>query len=544
MSAKWPIRTKLWAGFSLLFVIVVSLFCSGAYGVYSYRGLVKGLSARSTELPLADQLSRHVADLRITLSKVRERISQTSDDDSSLAINTAKLPVDRQLLRVEFWSHFDFVKDSIDSYRRQLDANRRRSNSRIADDRHERETLTKIDGIVFQMKTAETRKDWLLGTVQLADLSELADQLQQLASKLPSHMHERLHALASENRAQYRTAIVVAWITFASALVMLGLCIWMFYRWIYKPLGVLVHGSREVAKGRFEHRIRLDGDDEMTELARAMNAMTDQFCKIRDDLDNQVRERTQQVVRSEQLASAGFLAAGVAHEINNPLASIAICGESLESRLDEVLSDDSETTAERDIVKNYVRMIQQEAFRCKQITEQLLDFSRMGDSERRHTDLRELVSGVIDMVRHVGKYHDKQIELADGEPVIAEVNTQEMKQVVLNLIANGLDSVKSGGLVRVDVRRGDGLVEMIVEDNGCGMTEEVKQHIFKPFFTRSRGGHGTGLGLSISHRIIEEHDGNIAAISEGTGRGSRFVVTLPLAKTLEGQELHHRHKAA
>ena len=545
MPARWPIRTKLWVGLGLLLIIVVTLFGSASYGLYAYRGLVKGLSARSTELPLADKISQHVADLRIALSTVRERMSLLAGGEPHLASTSADLGPDRQLLREKFRDQFGFVRGDLDDYRRQLDANRLRSEGRIADDRRERETLAEIEGIVRQMMEVESRKEWLLGQVQLQDLGELAEQLQSLASKLPSHMHERLHALASENRAQYRTAIVMAWVTLAAALIMLALFVRMFYRWIAKPLGVLVRGSREVASGEFEHRIQLKGNDEMTELAVAMNDMTGRFCEIRDDLDHKVHERTKQVVRSEQLASVGFLAAGVAHEINNPLASIAICSESLESRLADVLPDSAEVAAECEIVQHYVRMIQQEAFRCKKITERLLDFSRMGDSERRHADFRELVSGVIDMVRHLGKYNDKQIELVGGVPVIAEINVQEMKQVVLNLITNGLDSVDAGGVVRVDVRRSpEKSVELVVEDNGCGMNDEVKEHIFEPFFTRNRGGQGTGLGLSISYRIVDEHDGRIDVVSDGPGKGSRFVVSLPLAAIHEQQEPSHRHQAA
>jgi signal transduction histidine kinase len=173
-------------------------------------------------------------------------------------------------------------------------------------------------------------------------------------------------------------------------------------------------------------------------------------------------------------------------------------------------------------------MIQKEAFRCKQITEKLLDFSRMGDSERHHTDLRELASGIIEMLQHLGKYQNKHVVLAGGEPVIAEVCPPELKQVVLNLITNGLDSVESGGTVTVSVRPRGGEAQIVVEDNGCGMTEDVIQHLFEPFFTRRRGGQGTGLGLSISYRIVEEHNGQIAAFSAGVGRGSKFTVTLPL----------------
>jgi signal transduction histidine kinase len=267
----------------------------------------------------------------------------------------------------------------------------------------------------------------------------------------------------------------------------------------------------------------------MRELAEAMNAMTARFQEIRDDLDRQVRERTKQVVRSEQLASVGFLAAGVAHEINNPLASISICSESLESRLAALLQDDNEAhAAEREVVNNYLQMIQKEAFRCKQITEKLLDFSRTGDPERHLTDLRELVGGVIEMIGHIGSYRDKHVELADGEPVLAELCPQEFKQVVLNLITNGLDSLDTDGCVTVSITSRGSDAVIVVRDNGCGMTEEVIRHLFEPFFTRRRNGQGTGLGLSISYRIIEEHHGQIVAESEGGGRGSQFTVMLPI----------------
>ena len=118
----------------------------------------------------------------------------------------------------------------------------------------------------------------------------------------------------------------------------------LFYRWIFRPLEVLIRGSRKVAGGDFNYHVRLQTHDEMSELAGAMNDMTLRFRTIRDDLDRQVQQRTKQVVRNEQLASVGFLAAGVAHEINNPLASIAMCAESLEGRVRELLADGAGAT--------------------------------------------------------------------------------------------------------------------------------------------------------------------------------------------------------
>jgi signal transduction histidine kinase len=255
------------------------------------------------------------------------------------------------------------------------------------------------------------------------------------------------------------------------------------------------------------------------------------------------------VVRSEQLASVGFLAAGVAHEINNPLASIAMCAESLESRLSELAPAESE---QAEVVGRYLRMIQSEAFRCKGITEKLLDFSRVGEVVHQSADLRELVQTVIEMVRHLGKYQDRHIEFPDGQPVIAQINVQEIKQVVLNLVTNALDSVDADGKLTIALRRNGRFAEMTFTDNGCGMSDEVLKHLFEPFFTRKRGGQGTGLGLSIVYRIVSDHGGQIEATSAGLGHGSQFVVTLPLAEagrkevksTIVNKENSHRYQAA
>jgi signal transduction histidine kinase len=246
------------------------------------------------------------------------------------------------------------------------------------------------------------------------------------------------------------------------------------------------------------------------------------------------------VVRSEQMASVGFLAAGVAHEINNPLAAIAMSAESLERRIRDFQFASGE---QQDLVQRYLAMIQSEAFRCKEITEKLLDFSRTGEVQRRRTELRELVQGVIDMASHLDRYRGKTVVLQEGAPVLAVVNAQEIKQVTLNLIANALDSLDEGGRLTVSVEQVREQVRLVFTDTGCGMTPEVLEHLFEPFFTRRKGGQGTGLGLSITYRIIQEHQGQIEATSAGPGQGSRFVVTLPLGLS-EKEPSHRYHQAA
>jgi signal transduction histidine kinase len=281
-----------------------------------------------------------------------------------------------------------------------------------------------------------------------------------------------------------------------------------------------------VAAGDFAFRITLDTRDEMAELADAFNDMTERFQEIRDDLDRQVQERTREVIRSEQLASVGFLAAGVAHEINNPLASIAMCAESLESRIDAAPLPE----ADAEVARRYLALIQSEAFRCKGITEKLLDFSRLGEVRRQATALAALVTDVADMLRHVGRFAGRSIVIDEGPDVLVMVNPQEIKQVVLNLLVNALDSIEETGSVRVTAKRSGGEAMLTFSDDGCGMTPEVLEHLFEPFFTRRKAGQGTGLGLSIVHRIVADHGGRIQATSDGPGKGSTFRVTLPLAQ--------------
>jgi two-component system, NtrC family, sensor kinase len=525
-------------------VSIALLFAAALYGLYAYRGLVKSLNARAAELPLADQLSMHVGELRVIVAQARVR----TGSDGVAAGPTVPLPstarpeggadaqeksaADRWELygyRERYLAEFEHFKVTLAAYREQLDSSILRADARIGDDSRERKTLDEINLILARIDKPQLSMDSFFRDINAYE--QEVEQLRELVGVLPSYLHERLKNLAGDVRSQYRLAIPLAWVTFLIALLVMGLSIHVFRTTIARPLGKLVNGSRRVAAGDFSHRIGLASRDEIGELAEAMDAMTERFQHIYEDLDRQVRERTNEVVRSEQLASVGFLAAGVAHEINNPLASIALCSESLESRLGDLMSQaEGQTVPEWDVVRSYLDMIQREAFRCKQITEKLLDFSRMGDSQRHATEMRDLVTGVIEMLQHLGRYQDKHVELIPGEPVIADVNPQEMKQVVLNLITNGLDSLDPGGKVSIAVDRQGGSARIVVTDNGCGMSDEVIQHLFEPFFTRRRGGQGTGLGLSITYRIVTEHGGQIAAESEGTGRGSRFVVTLPTNK--------------
>jgi signal transduction histidine kinase len=520
----WRIRYKLLFGVTMLFCIVMSLAINGCQGSYAYRELAKTISQRATELPLAADLAQSIGDARVTLSSLRR-----ANDSRGAGLAQG---AESHMLREQFRTDLLAIEVALESYKKKIDQTAP-ADPLISDTRKERETVRRIEDLLGRITRLHNEQAWVFDDGRAVTLDERLEELELLSGELPTHLHRRMHDFADDVRAKYRTWIFVNYLTSLLAMLLLGLLVYYFYRLIVCPLRVLVHGSRRVADGDFSHRIKLNTRDEVGELAAAMNNMTAEFQKIYLHLDEQVKLRTKEVVRSEQLASVGFLAAGVAHEINNPLASIAWAAESLESRVHDIIEADDQKpddqhNEEITVLRTYLRRIQDEAFRCKGITGKLLDFSRLGEVERQRANLGELTADVIEMVRHLGVHRGKQIEFRCPEPVWAPVNTQEIKQVLLNLLTNALDSLDPGGRVEVSLRKNGPWAEIVVADNGCGMTEEVLKHLFEPFFTRRRNGQGTGLGLSITYRIVTDHGGAITAASEGPKKGSQFRVTLPL----------------
>ncbi|MFM8538857.1 MAG: sensor histidine kinase [Planctomycetaceae bacterium] len=518
MPRRRPIREKLLLGALLVGVIVGVLSASRVLGVYSYRRLVRALSARAAELPRASALDEQVGLARLAHTRA------FAGESGALA---------------DFLGGLMATGLALDAYCQEITAGVH-EDAPLGDRSRERQTalriaarLEAIDGIV-RAAPVPGEPPSIRRRAMLRNVDPELRSLAELTSALPSFLQDRLHDLASEVRTRYRTLIIVTWASATAAAVLLATIAGLTYRWVFGPLRQLGHGSRRVAAGDFGYRIHLDTRDEMAELAAALNEMTERFQEIRDDLDRQVQSRTREVIRSEQLASVGFLAAGVAHEINNPLASIAMCAESLEGRLESLAGNDDEAR----IARRYVELIQAEAFRCKGITEKLLDFSRLGEVRRQATALVALVGDVAEMLRHVGRFKGRAIEIEEGQDVLVMANPQELKQVVLNLLVNALDSIEESGHVRIAARRspvpesshGTGEAVLTVTDDGCGMTEEVLEHLFEPFFTRRKSGQGTGLGLSIVHRIVTDHGGRIEVSSGGPGLGSTFRVTLPLAQ--------------
>lgn len=536
MKIAWRIREKLLACSIILLVIVSVLSYSSFHGASRFRGLTKSIRSRSSELPLAASLGQKVSELRITFfrySLFKQLEDSGMTNRGPLGPSISGFVDDEISLRQQFLFDLEQVNLALKEYEQQLDENVA-SGWMLSDIRREKSTVDELKQTLATVAVDFAQADWIFNNTNRITLDQELVDLQEQVTLLPGFLSQRMNAFHEQARSEYKTWMFLSGMMTLLAIGFLGLLALGIYFWILKPLRVLIRGSKLVADGDFGHRINVETNDEVADLAAAMNLMTENFQSIRNDLDEQVRQRTKEAIRSDRLASVGFLAAGVAHEINNPLASIAWSAESVEKRFDEAFEMDPGEAEDPDVefIRKYLTRIQQESFRCKGITDRLLDFSRIGESERKSFDLTKIVRGVIDMVKNLGRYREKKIWFSQSEPIHAVVNGQEFKQVVMNLLTNALDCVEKKGNVWLELKRQMGNAVLIVKDDGCGMPPQVLEHIFEPFFTKRKHGEGTGLGLSISHQIIADHGGSIAAFSDGRGAGSLFKVTLPLRQTL------------
>ncbi len=523
--SSWPIRNKLLLCLVLLLVIVATLCWSGFHGLYDYRGLLKSLF-RVTELPLATELNQAVSDLRVAaLRKPRQQID----------IIHGSHTLSWQLARAEFLQRLDAVEDTVAEYEQQLDANRKQEFF-LGDDHQERQTLAEIKRLLTA--ASHSAVEWQ-DKEQSARLDEQLVALQRQVSELPRYLQERMNQFPAQVRSRYDRRLWLVWVTSAACLAVLAAFCWLTYRSILRPLRLLIKGARKVAAGQFHYRIRLDTADEMAELAGAMNVMTSRFQSIRDDLDRQVADRTRQVVRTEQLASVGYLAAGVAHDISTPLETIVRAAEALDAAMDDASASPH---VRREVLLKHLMEIQEQAFCCKGITENLLDFSRASDTQRKPAELREIVQSVVDLASHLGKNQGKQVVFTLGPTLYAAVNVQQIKQVAVNLVVNALERIEAGGTVTVSLRQAGHEIELVVEDDGPRLSEEELHQVFEPNCGSRRCGAGIGLGLSISAKIIEDHGGRITAHSSGPGVGTRLRVCLPTTPATKENE--HRYQAA
>ena len=517
MARRWRLRNKLLLGLGLVVGCVAALIAGSAYGLTSYMSTMKTTDSKLAELLRLDDLKPAAAGIIAPPVAAPARAIDSAPADSRTGeVRRAKTQI-------------EFAKDIFAKYKVQFEDTVRRG--RDPDPFQDYQLIAVIDRTFADLEAAVEKfadpqtvvgsrplsADEAVGKSHLSLLKAIDD----LRNEVAKDMYDRI----GQARTDYRRSVAIVGVATGVALLLVVSLITLFSGWVFKPIRDLQAGVARVTAGDFTTPIALESGDELEDLALAFNAMTGRLHDVYRDLERQVDERSRQLVRSERMVSVGFLAAGVAHEINNPLASIAFCSEALQSRLADYLQ---RNPAETEVVAKYLKMIQQEAFRCKGITSRLLEFSRVGEHRREPTDLAELVQGVLEIAQHLQHCRGKRIVFQPYSRVVAGVCAEDIKSVVLNLVVNALESMAEGGVLTITLRAAGATAEMLFADTGCGMAPDVLKDIFEPFYTRSRTGKGTGLGLFISHHVVAQHGGEITAASGGPGQGSTFAVRVPI----------------
>ncbi|MCA8951514.1 MAG: HAMP domain-containing protein [Planctomycetes bacterium] len=307
----------------------------------------------------------------------------------------------------------------------------------------------------------------------------------------------------------------------------------LLLRRVLVPVQEIRRVVQAVGEGRSTEALTVRYRDELGDLAEAFTAMAGQVRRSKEELERRVEERSREVLRTARLAELGTLAAGIAHEVNNPIASIVTCAEGLlrEHRGGDGDGGAGGSNADREPRRRlleYLEIIRKEAMRTRDITARLLRFARHGSGRRDTVWLGDELREIAPMFAH--QFADAGVELelvVDGRGPAIVGDGAEWRQVVFNLLRNALDASPRGAVVRVGCRQQADTAWFEVEDRGGGVREQDLERIFEPFFTTKAPGKGTGLGLAIAHRIVTDHGGSIAVTNTGTG--ALFRVAMPAA---------------
>jgi two-component system, NtrC family, sensor kinase len=288
------------------------------------------------------------------------------------------------------------------------------------------------------------------------------------------------------------------------------------HRFIARPAKLLLKATTLIASGQLQHRIPIAGTDEMGELAKAFNTMTEKLLFYIHALT----ETQEKLFHAQRLAALGKMAAGIAHEINSPL-TIILNDASL------LLRDAAEGSRE----EGDLRVIVAEAKRCGQVVHNLLEFARADKPRRRTADLNEIVRETLLLASHQAIIQDVTVHVnLRAEWPKVRVDVDQLKQVFLDIISNAVQAMPGGGSLTIesDDPPGRDFVRVSFADTGCGIPEENIEKIFQPFFTTKDATRGTGLGLAICDEIVRKHGGRIG-VKSVVGRGTCVTVELPRA---------------
>jgi two-component system, NtrC family, nitrogen regulation sensor histidine kinase NtrY len=309
-----------------------------------------------------------------------------------------------------------------------------------------------------------------------------------------------------EQRSLERAILWIGVLVGGSGIVIGVLLGWWTTERITRPVERLAAGARAVAAGDWSTRVEASSNDEIGELAQAFNRMAEQ-----------ILEQRERALQAERVAAWRELARRLAHELKNPLFPLQITIENLQRARDRSGAEFDE------VFKESTGMLLSELSNLKTIVGRFSDFAKMSAPQFELVDINETVRGVIKLYdAHLGPI-ERHIELEDGE-IHIQADGEQLRRALGNLVLNAIDTMPSGGLLRVTTAKTAGGARLSVSDTGQGLTEEECARLFTPYYTTKQ--HGTGLGLAIVQSVVSDHHGRISVSSE-PGRGATFTIDLP-----------------
>ena len=550
MLSTRTIEGKLTCGLVLLATLLFLFGTTSAFSWYAHSRMIENLETSINDAPhredLIAALSSLVAPLAVPMPEedgswmwdMRASLRKHKDWMASLGAiappvlllipaedEHSKLHTLAKLQQQEFEKRLQSVEARVGTFRDQLEKNGCLTTGSTGQNREMAILFQGIDAGFDHLHSAAqdlgkpdkraTQTQWMLKIT--ADLIDQATQMPDPSA----HLRILLEEAQADHQQYARLSIGIG---IAAIGVVIALALGGYY-WIHRPLQSLQADFDRVANGDYSHRATVSTRDEIHALATAFNKIATKFQDVERNQNDQIQMQAQKLLQSERVVGVGFLATGVAHEINSPLGVIAICADSIARQF----TVPSEQWKPSDYAegREYSQMICHETERCKNITHRMLDFAHSSSGEKNFYDVTAIVREVVELVGHLGKYNDRKIVFETHYPSEAWVCGQEIRQVVLNLVANALQAMTPGGVLRISLDETADEVDLAFQDDGCGMTPETHQQLFEPFFTTKDVGQGTGLGLSLTRKIVESHAGSISASSPGPGLGSTFRVRLP-----------------
>jgi signal transduction histidine kinase len=282
------------------------------------------------------------------------------------------------------------------------------------------------------------------------------------------------------------------------------------WQFLLKPLAELQNAARRISQGDFSVRVGCRSDDEVGQLGEAFNVMAEA-----------VEERTRSLAHKERLAVLGEIAAGIAHDLNNPLAAISMFTQMMLDGLDPSSPFHS-----------HAAVVHRNTMSCKRTIRSLLDMAATSSPEVQDLDVRDVVDDVVELLHPVaGKVKTALLVDAEADDGRIQASGLQLRQALINLVMNAIqatDRTPGGEVLVGTLERGDDLV-IRVRDNGPGIPEELRGHVFEPFFTTKPAGQGTGLGLPTARRIAEAHGGRLI-LCDASGTGTTFEMVISRRK--------------